>query len=333
MKNNNLKNLVLKSLLSISILTTSLYAQDDQKLLENAWINIGYSNAKDTMLSGATTATGKGYSTLFTNPAGLATNYAVGLYYSDVQLEHKNDTGSTNENTSLAKTSEVNIGDNPTFGLFYKYLVLESKAKVHNALGLAYGLETDYGLFSLGVNVVKDATTEENYKDYGTGDYNTVGFQWQKSFVDIDNFYAFYFGFSKKGQGVQKLEDVQIYRVSPIVQRIGFGFETNLFTTTILVSLDQTTQTWKHLDDSLSTKAIGIKWVPFSGFSIGLGHSSSDYTTDVIFDSATTNSIGLEFGLWQANIAIAVLQKEVLDKAGNVYIQENSMHADISFAF
>jgi len=333
MKINNLKNILLKGIITASIVSTSVYADSNQILLENSWMNIGFSNAKDAMLSGATTATGKGYSALFTNPAGLATNYAVGLYVRSGTLEHKNATGATTEDSELAKTSEVTSADNTAIGLFYKYLVIESKKNVHNAIGLAYGFETDYGIFSLGANMVKDSTSEENYKTFGTGDYKTVGFQWQKSFIGIDKFYSFYFGFSKKGQGVKQFEDVQIYRVSPMVQRIGFGFETNIWSSTILVSLDQSTQSWKHLDDSLDTTAIGLKWMPFSGFTIALGHSTSTYNTQIDLKDNTTNSVGLEFGIWQMNVAIAALQKEVLDNAGDIYIQENSVYADVSFAF
>ena len=333
MKTNNLKTILFKNILAIGVLTTSLYSADKQILLENAWVNIGYSNAKDTMMSGATTATGKGYSALFTNPAGMSTNYALGLYVHDTQLEHKNDTGSSDESNSLAKTGETKLGDNTTFGLFYKYLIVEKKQNVHTALGLAYGYETNYGLFSLGVNMVKDDTTKENYKDFGTGDYKTVGFQWQKSFIGIDDFYAFYFGFSKKGQGVKQFDDVLIYIVSPIVQRIGVGFETNVFNGTVLISLDTISQSWTHLSDSLDTTALGLKWMPFGGFSVALGHSESTYNTAVDLKSNTTNSVGLEFAAWSTNIAIAVLQKEVLDGAGDVYIQENSVHTDISFAF
>ncbi|MCK5294091.1 MAG: hypothetical protein KAJ49_05515 [Arcobacteraceae bacterium] len=332
-KNNNFKKLLLKSLLSISILSSSLYSADDRVLLENAWINIGYSNAKDAMLSGATTATSKGYSALFTNPAGLSTNYALGLYLRTGQLEHKNSTGATEEDSSLAKTSEVVASDNLAIGIFYKYLLVESKANIHNALGLAYGFETNYGLFSLGFNYVIDATSVENYKDFGTGDYQTVGLQWQKSFVGIDDFYAFYFGFSKKGQGISKFEGENIYRVSPLVQRIGFGFETNVFTTTALVTYDITSQSWHHLDDTLDTTALGLKWMIFDGFSVALGMSQSEYTTKVNLKENSTISFGLEFAAWSTNIAIAALQKEVLDGTNDVYIQENSIHADISFAF
>ena len=172
-----------RKILLAGLLATTLYGADDQKeiLLENSWINIGYSNAKDVMLSGATTATAKGYSALFTNPAGLSTNYAAGLYMRSAQVEHKNSTGALDEESALATTKEIDAGDNSAIGLFYKSFIIESKADIHNALGFAYGMETNYGLFSLGFNYVTDETNVENYLDHGTGDYYTVGFQWQKS--------------------------------------------------------------------------------------------------------------------------------------------------------
>ncbi len=328
-----MKTNYLKSLLIVSIISSSLYATNEQRLLENSWINVGYSNAKDTMMGGATTATGKGYSALFTNPAGLSTNYATGIYFRASEIEHKNATGSTNEENALSITKEENIGDSATLGIFYKYFVMEMKPDVHNALAFGYGIETDYGLISGGFNYVVDETTVENYQDLGTGDYYTVGLQWQKSYIGLDDFYAFYFGFSKKGQGVNIIEGEQVGQVSPLVDRMGVGFETNVFSTTLLVSYDLTTQHWHHISDSLDTQAIGLKWMMGSGYSTAFGYSTSTYNTEVDLSENTAMSFGLEFGFWNANVAIAVIQKEVLNKAGKVYSQDNSVHADISFAF
>ena len=323
-----------RKILLACFLATTLYGADSEEIfLENSWINIGYSNAKDVMLSGATTATAKGYSALFTNPAGLSTNYAVGLYVSTSQVEHKNSTGSANEDNELATTSEILFGDNTVIGLFYKSLVLESKSNIHSALGFAYGLETNYGLFSLGLNYVKDQTTKDNYLDFGTGDYYTLGFQWQKSYIGIDDFYAFYVGASQKGQGVNQVSGERIARVSPLVQRFGVGFETNVFTSSVLISYDVATQSWSHMSDSLTTQALGLKFMAWSGFSVGLGASSSTYTTDLNLKDNKTISLGLEFALWNMNVALAVLRKEVTNTSGDVYVQENSAHADISFAF
>ena len=330
---NNIVKKMLKTLSFILVLSSSSYAADERVLLENAWVNIGYSNAKDAMMAGATTSTGKGYSALFTNPAGMSTNYAVGLYLRSGQLQHKNSTGAISGSSSLAKTDETLFADNLAIGIFYKYLILEKKSNIHTALGAAYGLETNYGLFSLGVNYVKDDTSLDNYKDFGTGDYYTGGFQWQKSFIGIDDFYAFYFGFSKKGQGVSQFSGEKIYRVSPIVQRIGFGFETNVYSTTALVTFDIVSQSWSHLSDTLDTKSLGIKWMASDSFSLALGLSKSDYSTQVNLKDSTTVSFGIEFAAWKTNIAIAALNKEVLDNANDVYIQEDSIYADISFAF
>ncbi len=331
---NNINKIFFKSVLSLSLLSTIANASDDKVLLENSWVNIGDSNAKDVMMGGATTATAKGASAMFTNPAGLSTNYALGLYINTAQQEHKNATGSGSEENDLVKTSEILPADNMTIGLFYKSLIVEVKADKHIAAGLAYGLETNYGLFSVGANYVADTTTEENYKDFGTGNYYIGGFQWQKSFINIDDFYAFYFGISQKGQGIKEFEDEIVYRLSPIVQRVGFGFETNVFASSILVSVDQTTQSWHHFDDTLSTTALGLKWMMFDGLSFALGYSQSTYTTEVThLDTATTLSGGVEFSIWNLNVALAGLQKEVLNDTSEVYIQENSIHADVSFAF
>ncbi len=329
-------------------MSQSLYAgdtlteQEKQILLENAWVNIGYSNAKDVMMSGATTATTKGYSSLFTNPAGLFSNYAWGVYTHTSNVEHKNSTSTTSDEEKFATTKEVDFADNLAVGVFYKHLVLEAKPDVHNAIGLAYGIESEYGLFSVGANYVMDATkiakTTTNdeinkYRTFATGDYYTAGVQWQKSFIGIDDFYALYLGYSQKGQGVNIVEGEQLARVSPIVKRAGVGFETNMFSSTVLLTYDVSNQSWTHEDDMLDTQAVGLKWMPWSGLAIGLGVSNSTYTTEVNFDTASTISAGVEFALWKMNVALAALKKEVLNKAGDVYMQDNNVHVDLSFAF
>lgn len=333
MKNFINTNKSFKSLIVAGVLSTSLYGASNEILLENAWINIGYSNAKDVMLGGATTATGKGYSALYTNPAGLSTNYALGAYFHSSQMKHQNATGSQNEENALATTQELAIADNTAVGLYYKSVVLEMRPNRSKALGAAYGLETEYGLFSLGLNYVQDDTTVDNYLDYGTGDYQSVGFQWQKSFIGVDDFYALYFGYSQKGQGVNVVAGEQVARVSPKVQRIGFGVETDVLQSTLLFSFDTVEQSWSHLSDKLNTQALGLKWMIWSGFSTGLGVSNSTYTTDVDLKDSQTLSLGFEFGFWQMNIGLAYLQKEVKNNAGEVYIKDENIHADISFAF
>lgn len=342
--NNNIKT-SFKYLLSTSLLITSLNAAstDTQEdiLLKYGWMNLSNSSAKDVMMSGATTATAKGYSALFANPAGLSTNYAAGLYLRSSQMEHKNDSGSSDEENSLVMTQEVEVGDAPAVGIFYKSLIVEMKPDVHTAIGLAYGLETRYGLFSLGINYVIDDSTPsadseelDMYKTFATGDYYTAGIQWQKSFVGIDDFYAIYLGYSKKGQGANIQEDEQIGAiVSPVTTKMGIGLETNMFTTTVLLTADLSTQEWLDIDATKDTTAFGLKWMLFDGFSIAGGTSTTTYTTGVDLNEASTVSAGIEFSAWSMNVAIAALQQEVLNNADDVYIEETSAHVDVSFAF
>lgn len=339
MKHNNIKP-SFKLLLTSTLLASSLYAETDAILLENSWVNIVNSSAKDAMMSGATTATGKGYSSLFTNPAGLSSNYSAGLYFKSSQITHKNDSGSTNEDNALVTTRELAAGDAPTLGVFYKSIILEMQPNVHTALGFAYGLETRYGLFSIGANYVLDDTTPASdpdafdyYRNYATGDYYTVGLQYQKSFVGIDDFYGVYLGYSQKGQGVNILADQQLSKVSPLVTRMGLGLETNIWATTLLLSYDLSSQSWNHIDATLDTNAIGLKWMLFDGFSIASGISNSTYSTGVNLNEASTVSTGIEFALWSMNVAVAALQKEVTNNSGDVYIEETSAHIDVSFAF
>jgi hypothetical protein len=344
MKNKMINNIqtLTKAFLVASVLSTSTLAED--VLTKNRWLNIGYSNAKDVMLSGATTATIKGYSALFTNPAGLATNYAAGMYVHTSNVNQKNPTSDNiisndNGDENLATTQELDPADNMTVGLFYKSFVAEIKPDVHQALGVGYGFETNYGLFSFGANYVTDQTivdeeNNKNYLNYGMGDYYTAGFQWQRSFIGIDDFYAVYFGLSQKGQGVSNQPDEQIaYVVSPTVQRFGLGLETNMFASTVLLTLDMSEQSFKDIDDKLSTQAVGLKWMIWSGFSLGLGASNGAYTTDLNIDTVETLSVGIETVIWQMNLAVAALQKTVKDVDGDTYSKNENIHIDISFAF
>jgi len=330
----NIFNKYLLKLSTVLLLVTAGYGDSNEFLLKNGWDNINYSTAKNAMMSGATTATAKGYSALLTNPAGLATNYALGFYLTGSDVEHKSPTGLTSDSEDLVKTNEIKMADNSGFGLFYKYFNIEKKTDIHTAIGLAYGYESNYGLFSLGYTKVKDDTTATNYMDFGTGDYQIAGFQWQKSFINLDSFYALYFGYSQKGQGVKQIDGEKVVAVSPKVQKIGFGVETNVFSTTMLFTIDKSSQTWNHLADTLDTTALGIKWMIFDGFSTAIGISSGTYTTNLEqLKDQTTISFGIEVAVWKVNIAVAALQKEVKNDAGNIYNQENSLHADISFAF
>lgn len=323
-------NKILKIYLAtLCLISTSLNAESDDVLLENSWMNVGYSNAKDAMLSGATTATAKGHSSLFSNPAGLATNYAWGAYIKGSVINHQNSTGTDN---NLATTKEVLPNETAVSGIFYKSLVLEANS-AHIAVGLGYGYESRFGLFSLGANYLWDQTNEENYLTLATGDYYTAGFQWQKTFVDSSDFYAVYFGASMKGQGVKEFTDEQIVRISPVVQKIGLGLETNLGTTTLLLTYDLSRESWNHIDDQLNTQAYGLKLMLLNGLSFGAGMSQGGYITDVDLKDSSTYSAGLEFSLWKVNAAVAYLAKEITNSAGDVYIKEDMALADISIAF
>ena len=328
-----MNNRIINSILTLSVFTTLLNAASEDLFLENSWMNVGFSNAKDAMLANATTATAKGYSSLYTNPAGLSTNYALGIYSTGSLLSRSVATGEEGEFSTVAEIESYAIG------AFYKSLLIEYKQDIHTAVGLGYGYESQYGLFSFGANYVKDETTVDNYLTYGTGDYYTLGFQMQKTFLDIDDFYALYFGASMKGQGVKQVDAEQIVRISPLVQRVGVGVETNLFKASILVTYDLSKQYWHHLPYELNTQAIGIKLMLLSGLSLSVGMSSSGYiissadATRVDLNNKKTTSAGLEFSLGTVNVAVAFLQKDVYNNANDISIQEQNAYADVSIAF
>jgi hypothetical protein len=332
MKNRYIKHkLWLIHFILVGFLSVSSFAKD--VLTKNHWMKLSNSSAKTAMLSGANTAIAKGYSSLYKNPAGLATNYALGLYINTNELEHQNSTGSTSKDTALATTAQEDLGTFVSAGLFYKYFMVDFKQDVHYAAGMAYGFESDYGLFSFGGSYLIDNTILTNYDTYATGNYYTLGFQWQKSFIGIDEFYAIYFGVSKKGQGVHEQIDEPIgYVVSPIVQNIGLGLETNLYSTTLLLSFDNTVQSFNNIEDTMTTNALGIQWMITNKVSLALGGSLSTYKTQLNLKENLTYSAGVELGFSTFNMAIAVLQEEISD-ISEVYIKNNSLHTDISFAF
>jgi hypothetical protein len=319
-----------KYLLLILLFSSISLSAESKVLLKHKWQNISYENAKDSIMAGATTATAKGYSALLSNPAGLGSNYAVGLY-ARATIAQRSIDNDTTINDKLGEGEEA-------IGLFYKHFIVEKATDVHTAMGFGYGYETNYGLFSLGVTRVKDETTgfdtEGNSLERGTGDYDVYGFQWQKSFIGIEDFYAVYFGYAVKGLGLNLSTQRHVGVVSPLVKKLGVAFETNIYSSSILISYDKADESWQG-DDALvgtiSYVGYGLKWMVWDGFAISLGQNTGTYSGNAGIKDVVTQGAGIEISFWQVNVSIAATVKETT--MDSYIVKDESAHVDISFAF
>ena len=309
------------------LLICSWYVFGEGVLIRHNWVDLSFVSSKEGLMAGATTATAKGYSALFVNPAGIGSNYAAGIYYKTVTLETKN------ENKEVIR--EIEQKDTAIYGAYYKYFVVEHNSKLYSAAGLGYGYESRFGLFSAGVSYSKDNTAsseEEKRQIFAKGDFYTFGVQWQKSFVQAEDFYALYIGASIKGKGINMPSDKKVGVASPKITRFGLGFETNIYATSLLLSIDINKQEWSDISEKLSITAYGAKWMIFDNFAISYGISEGTYSSDK-FDKTKTVGGGVELGFALYTFSAAALKKEVTDKDGNVFLEENSVHLDASLSF
>jgi len=316
----------------ISTLIASIgFAENTTVLVKHLWNDINYESTKNTAMAGATTATTKGYSALFINPAGLSSNYAVGIYAKASNVTHSNNSGSGEEDDQVV-TEEVAFGDGMAIGLFYKYLVAEVFSDRYSAVGFGYGIDTRFGLFSLGLSQYKDDTLDTNYRKYGKGDFKTYGFQWQKSFIGIDGFRAWYVGLSVKEQGVNiDHKDTLLVTTSPLIKRLGVGYETNIGTHTMLFTFDRQEQSFLDISDTLLINAVGWKWIMGDGFALSAGMEKGTYQNS-LFKDRTNIGLGMEFVLWQMNFGLSANIKEVNNEEG-LYSKDEVLHIDFAIAF
>jgi len=318
----------LSKLAFLIFLTDSLSA--DPALLYKNYLNQTYDSSKNSIMGGATTATAKGYSAILTNPAGLSTNANMTLYFKTVAGE-KTDQDSV-------KISDINPEDNLAVGFLYDEFAIEYKLDNYIALGGAYGLDTRYGLFSLGASYLMDQTDRDGESatsddEFATGDYPIVGTMWQKSFVDEDDFYSVYFGFSYKMSGQHTSSgNTKIIPVSPEKLSYGIGLETNIFDTSLLFTFDMTEESWKSSSEKLSGTAYGLKWLIGEKFAIGGGMNSQTFSGSKLKDINSVGA-GVEFGFWVMHFNVSYLQRTVNDTSGEVYLTEDSAHIDAVLVF
>ncbi len=323
MNYKNLSKIALLMLVADSLFATPV-------LLYKNYLNQSFDSSKNSIMAGATTATAKGYSAILSNPAGLSSNENITIYLR---------TTTTNREDADAKPIvETNLGDQASIGFLYDYFALELKPDDYITGGAAYGYESQYGLFSAGVSYLSDITDRDDSSnlgddEYATGDYGTVGLMWQKSFIDENNFYAIYFGISKKMSGQHEGSgNERVIPISPEKLSFGLGLETNVFDTSVLFTLDSSEESWKSSPETLSSTAFGIKWLIGEKFAIGGGMNTQTYSGGKL-DGIDTFGAGVEFGFSIFHFNIAGLSRTVNDENNDVYLTEESIHLDVAFVF
>lgn len=320
----------LKILALLALIATSIKAED--VIINNHYFNASYDSAKNSILGGATTATAKGYSAMSSNPAGLSTNYNTTVYVRTI-------IGDTLDEEDIAVTSSE-PADHLAIGALYNSFGLEYKTDDHIVAGGGYGYESKYGLFSAGISILIDLTNlaeKENSPvqrdEFATGDYLTYGLMWQKSFVGLDRYYALYFGLSHKNSGkyAGDTNTANVFPVSPSRTSYGFGFETNLDTSSILFTLDMSNEYWQSVSESLSGVGYGIKWLIDENLAVGIGVNEKVFSGSILKD-IQTNALGVEYGINGVHLNIGYTNRIINDDTG-VYLTDNAVHLDIAYTF
>jgi len=329
---NIFKALILSSLFFNSVCFSDLVP------IKNNYKNLTYEDSKNSIMGGATTATAKGYAALSSNPAGLSSNYNLTVYLKALvfgEIIHSSD------NTS----DDIEPGNNIALGFLYDSYAIEIAPDNYISFGAAYGYESIYGLFSAGFSYKLDQTQlgngDESQGDdidkiaSATGDYLTFGLMWQKTFLTGEDFYAFYFGYSYKNSGLNESNSDTLYYRTASRRKIGLGFETNIFDTSLLFTYDIANDFFQTADTegkkpSASSAAIGVKWMIGHKFAVGFGQNSQTYT-DSQNTEIQTLGLGVEYGIWGVHIMPSFTNTVLSDVTEET--EYNALHLDLAFTF
>ncbi|SFV75280.1 hypothetical protein MNB_SM-3-8 [hydrothermal vent metagenome] len=329
MQKSNLKRGFCTLLFGVS----SLYATQSEFVYNNYW-SINDNSSKNAIMVGATTATAKGYSAILTNPAGLSSNANIALY------SRTSVTTTTAENNE--KLTQTKAQNQLAFGALYRSFGIEYKLDDYVALGMGYGYESKYGLFSIGATYLIDttkratenATKETSSDEYATGNYSIIGMMWQKSFITPKHFYAIYLGISRKSSGKYSGNsgNQHIIPISPIKMSYGVGFETNIYKTSILLTMDHFTETWKSHNEERIGNAFGAKWFIFDKFSVGGGMSFQTNKNNPLGD-INTLGVGVEYSIFNLHLNGSYTQRKTYRQNGDFYLKDEGAHLDVALTF
>lgn len=319
----------LKALVITTLISSILYAADDT-VIYKGYLNITYDSSKNSIMAGSTTATAKGYSAMGSNPAGLSTNHNAAIYARAIELEVSDE-----QDKVITKNSPT-----PAIGVLYDSFGVEVKKDNYALGGAAYGYESGYGLFSFGVSYLYDMTdltqksTSVDQKDeFATGNYITYGAMWQKSFIDDEDFYAIYLGYSHKNSSQYSGDNnVEITPISPSRSSFGLGLETNAYDTAVLFTYDYTTEYWQSVSETLSGSAYGLKWMINQKFAVAGGMKNQVFSGSILKD-IKTNGAGFEFGFLGLHTVIGVTERIANYQNGEQYLKETAVHIDAALTF
>lgn len=315
----------------ILLLMTFINLDAKQIVVYDNWFNQSYQASKNSIMAGATTATAKGYSALVSNPAGLSSNVNNAVY-----VRTTNVTKFDSDNKEIKRYS----GENVAVGALYNSLAVEVRPDDYALLGGAYGLETKYGLFSIGLSylveqsdVTQHSDVEEADKEFVTGDYYTLGVMWQKSFVDEDDFYSIYLGISSKGRSLYKgnKDTTDLEYVSPKRNSYGIGFETNIFDTSILV----TTDIFSEEGQAISTDGMshGAKWMIGSKIGVGAGISNQTFSGNSSLKEISLVGGGVEVGFFGVHVNLSATRRSSTNINEINNLVEEAIHVDVALTF
>ena len=318
------------------LLTGSAYAKESIFLYNN-YLNINNESSKNAIMVGATTATAKGYSAILTNPAGLSTHANTALYVKTTMTQTVAD-----NNEKITATKPAN---QLTFGAIYNSYVIEYKLDDYIAMGAGYGYESRYGLFSVGASYLYDTTqrtTVENAQnaketsndEYATGNYNVIGFMWQKTFITQDRFYGIYLGMSRKSSGKYdgNSGNPNIIPISPLKVSYGLGLETNVLGRSVLVTMDYFKESWLSHSETRSGMAYGAKILLANKFSIGGGMSNQTNSQNRLGDIKTIGG-GIEYSIFNLHFNGSYLKRTLNLANGDLYLTDDSAHLDVAISF
>ena len=334
-----MSKIILLAVVLSSIITTQSYAK--KIIAKFVYANMSYANSKEAILAGATTATAKGYNALLTNPAGLSSNQCYGIYARNVSVTKKTGGNSIINDDGKIVLSQNDNSDYLAVGLLANSLAIEGRKDDYVALGYGYGFYNRYGLFSIGGSYYADQSDFEATKDstnpldkdevFGMGNHYVLGLMWQKTFIDIEDFYALYLGLSYKSSGLNKTGKIII--ASPKTLNLGLGLETNLFSTTLLATIDYSNETWESINESLKGISFGLKWMLLDGLAVGVGSSKQTFTSNNYLDDITTLSTGVELKIWKIGVGLSGARKSINALDGTTYLTEDSVHTDFYISF
>jgi len=326
----------LQQITKLSLLVMFVDTLSGDTFLQNNYSDISYDSSKNAITVGATTATAKGYSAILSNPAGLSSHANASVYTKTVLI-----TTTTQNDEKITQATPAN---QVSVGVIYDSLAIEYKLDDYVAFGAGYGYETRYGLFSIGGTYLMDTSSRTTIDNgdaseleddkYVTGDYAVFGLMWQKTFVMQDKFYGVYLGYSHKGSGKYDGSEgnPNIIPISPLRVSYGLGVETNIYSSSVLMTVDYFEESWLSHSETRTGIAYGLKWHLLNKLALGCGMSTQTNNDNLLGDMDTLGG-GIEYSILGLHFNASYLQRKTYKSDGSLYLTDDSAHLDVALSF